>query len=72
MAPIAPVLPPPPPRAPTPLPPSAADGVTAIALYELPDIRDSDDPAEEKIRLMQDVKRLDEDALDGLTAVYHP
>ena len=44
----------------------------AIALYELPDIRDSDDPAEEKIRLMQDVKRLDEDALDGLTAVYHP
>lgn len=32
----------------------------------LPDIRDSDDPAEEKIRLMQDVKRLDEDVLDGL------
>ncbi|KAF8180339.1 DIL domain-containing protein [Mycena galopus ATCC 62051] len=27
---------------------------------------DFDDPAEEKIRLMQDVKRLDEDVLDGL------
>lgn len=32
----------------------------------LADIRDYDDPAEEKIRLMQDVKRLDEDVLDGL------
>lgn len=32
----------------------------------LPDIHDLDDPAEEKIRLMQDVKRLDEDVLDGL------
>ncbi len=32
----------------------------------LQDIRDYDDPAEEKIRLMQDVKRLDEDVLDGL------
>lgn len=32
----------------------------------LPDIRDFDDPAEEKIRLMQDMKRLDEDVLDGL------
>ncbi|CAK5279555.1 unnamed protein product [Mycena citricolor] len=32
----------------------------------LPDIRDFDDPAEEKIRLMQDIKRLDEDVLDGL------
>ncbi|GLB35273.1 putative TRAFAC class myosin-kinesin ATPase superfamily, myosin family protein [Lyophyllum shimeji] len=32
----------------------------------LPDIRDLDDPAEEKIRLMQDVRRLDEDVLDGL------
>jgi myosin-5 len=32
----------------------------------LPDIRDFNDPAEEKIRLMQDVKRLDEDVLDGL------
>jgi len=32
----------------------------------LSDIRDLDDPAEEKIRLMQDVKRLDEDVLDGL------
>jgi myosin-5 len=32
----------------------------------LPDIRDFDDPAEEKISLMQDVKRLDEDVLDGL------
>ena len=32
----------------------------------LPDIRDSDDPAEEKIRLMQDVKRLDEEVLGGL------
>lgn len=31
----------------------------------LPEIRD-DDPAEEKIRLMQDVKRLDEDVFDGL------
>ncbi|KAJ4488247.1 myosin 5 [Lentinula aciculospora] len=31
----------------------------------LPGIRD-DDPAEEKIRLMQDIKRLDEDILDGL------
>ncbi|KAG6829659.1 hypothetical protein H0H92_003902 [Tricholoma furcatifolium] len=32
----------------------------------LPDIRDFDDPAEEKILLMQDVKRLDDDVLDGL------
>jgi myosin-5 len=32
----------------------------------LADIRDYDDPAEEKIRLMQDIKRLDEDVLDGL------
>ncbi|KAG6865880.1 hypothetical protein C0991_010961 [Blastosporella zonata] len=32
----------------------------------LPDIRDLDDPAEEKILLMQDVKRLDDDVLDGL------
>lgn len=32
----------------------------------LPDIRDLDDPAEEKIRLMQDFKRLDEDVLEGL------
>lgn len=32
----------------------------------LPDIRDFDDPAEEKIRLMQDTKRLDQDVLDGL------
>lgn len=32
----------------------------------LPDIRDYDDPAEEKIRLMQDAKRLDADVLDGL------
>jgi len=32
----------------------------------LPSIRDLDDPAEEKIRLMRDVKRLDEDVLDGL------
>ena len=31
----------------------------------LSDIRDND-PAEEKIRLMQDMKRLDEDVLDGL------
>lgn len=31
----------------------------------LPGIRD-DDPAEEKIRLMQDIKHLDEDILDGL------
>ena len=34
--------------------------------HGLPDIHDYDDPAEEKIRLMQDVKRLDEDVLDGL------
>src|SRR5262245_57738976 len=34
--------------------------------HGLPDIRDFDDPAEEKIRLMQDVKRLDEDVLSGL------
>jgi len=32
----------------------------------LADIRDFDDPAEEKISLMQDVKHLDEDVLDGL------
>ncbi|TFK72566.1 hypothetical protein BDN72DRAFT_316382 [Pluteus cervinus] len=32
----------------------------------LPGIRDYDDPAEEKIRLMQDGKRLDEDVLNGL------
>ncbi|PFH50480.1 hypothetical protein AMATHDRAFT_75565 [Amanita thiersii Skay4041] len=32
----------------------------------LTDIRDLDDPAEEKIHLMQDTKRLDEDVLDGL------
>lgn len=34
--------------------------------HGLPDIRDFDDPAEEKIRLMQDARRLDEDVLDGL------
>lgn len=32
----------------------------------LPDIRDFDDPAEEKIKLMQDSKRLEEDVFDGL------
>lgn len=32
----------------------------------LSDIRDYDDPAEEKIRLMQDSKNLDADVLDGL------
>ena len=32
----------------------------------LSDIRDYDDPAEEKIRLMQDAKNLDSDVLDGL------
>ncbi len=32
----------------------------------LPSIRDYEDPAEEKIRLMTDAKRLDEDVLDGL------
>jgi myosin-5 len=32
----------------------------------LPGIRDYDDPAEEKIRLMVDAKKLDEDVLDGL------
>jgi myosin-5 len=32
----------------------------------LPSIRDLDDPAEEKIRLLHDIKRLDEDILDGL------
>jgi myosin V len=34
--------------------------------HGLPDIRDFDDPAEEKIRLMQDMKHLDEDVLEGL------
>ena len=32
----------------------------------LPDIRDYEDPAEEKIRLLQDIKHLDEDVLEGL------
>jgi len=32
----------------------------------LPSIRDLEDPAEEKIRLMHDIKRLDEDVLNGL------
>ncbi len=32
----------------------------------LPDIRDYEDPAEEKIKLMQDNKRLEEDVFDGL------
>jgi myosin-5 len=32
----------------------------------LPSIRDFEDPAEEKIRLMHDIKRLDEDVLNGL------
>ncbi|KAJ3567122.1 hypothetical protein NP233_g6566 [Leucocoprinus birnbaumii] len=32
----------------------------------LPGIRDWEDPAEEKIRLMMEAKRLDEDVLDGL------
>lgn len=32
----------------------------------LPGIRDYEDPAEEKIRLMMDAKQLDEDVLDGL------
>jgi myosin-5 len=34
--------------------------------HGLPDIHDFDDPAEEKIRLMQDMKHLDEDVLEGL------
>ncbi|KAF9533339.1 P-loop containing nucleoside triphosphate hydrolase protein [Crepidotus variabilis] len=42
------------------------DNFLRLRTNGLPDIRDYDDPAEEKIRLMQDVKRLDEDVLDGL------
>jgi len=42
------------------------DNYLRLRTNGLPDIRDFDDPAEEKIRLMQDVKRLDEDVLDGL------
>ncbi|KAF8652757.1 hypothetical protein AX16_004253 [Volvariella volvacea WC 439] len=42
------------------------DNFLRIRTQGLPDIRDYDDPAEEKIRLMQDTKRLDEDVLSGL------
>ncbi|KAF7359510.1 Myosin 5 [Mycena sanguinolenta] len=42
------------------------DNYLRMRSHGLPDIRDFSDPAEEKIRLMQDVKRLDEDVLDGL------
>lgn len=42
------------------------DNFLRLRTNGLPDIRDYDDPSEEKIRLLQDVKRLDEDVLDGL------
>ncbi|EGN96017.1 hypothetical protein SERLA73DRAFT_170458 [Serpula lacrymans var. lacrymans S7.3] len=42
------------------------DKVLRLRTNGLSEIRDNDDPAEEKIKLMQDVKRLDEDVLDGL------
>ncbi|KIY51122.1 hypothetical protein FISHEDRAFT_64621 [Fistulina hepatica ATCC 64428] len=42
------------------------DGYMSYRGNGLHDIRDYEDPAEEKIRLMQDMKRLDEDVLDGL------
>jgi myosin V len=42
------------------------DNFFRFKAHGLPDIRDFDDPAEEKIRLMQDVKHLDEDVLEGL------
>lgn len=42
------------------------DNFSRYQRHGLPDIRDFDDPAEEKIRLMQDMKHLDEDVLEGL------
>lgn len=42
------------------------DNVLGLRFNGHPDIRNFDDPAEEKIKLMLDSKRLDEDVLDGL------
>lgn len=42
------------------------DTMLRLRTQGLQNIYDYDDPAEEKIKLMQDVKRLDEDILDGL------
>jgi len=42
------------------------DNLLGLRFNGLPDVRNFDDPAEEKIRLMLDTKRLDEDILDGL------
>jgi myosin-5 len=42
------------------------DNLLGLRFNGLPDVRNFDDPAEEKIRLMLDTKRLDEDVLDGL------
>ena len=42
------------------------DSMLRLRTNGLQNIYDYDDPAEEKIKLMQDVKRLDEDVLDGL------
>lgn len=42
------------------------DTMMRLRTNGLQNIHDYDDPAEEKIKLMQDVKRLDEDVLDGL------
>ena len=42
------------------------DNLLGLRFNDLPDVRNFDDPAEEKIRLMLDTKRLDEDVLDGL------
>lgn len=42
------------------------DNMLRLRTNGLQNIYDYDDPAEEKIKLMQDVKRLDEDVLDGL------
>jgi len=42
------------------------DNLLGLRFNGLPDVRNFDDPAEEKIRLMLDNKRLDEDILDGL------
>lgn len=42
------------------------DNILGLRFNGLQDVRNFDDPAEEKIRLMLDTKRLDEDILDGL------
>ncbi|KAF9021684.1 hypothetical protein BDZ89DRAFT_1071219 [Hymenopellis radicata] len=42
------------------------DNYLRVRTNGLPDIRDYEDPAEEKIKLMQDNKRLEEDVFDGL------